>query len=105
MNRKDDRDTGGDADLILFVTSDSPRSLRARANLAKAVEEIAGNRLSVRHIDLLQDTTGVAEYGIFATPALIHVRAGGEPAVLYGDLSDDTQLRHFLSHIDRRVTG
>lgn len=102
MTRKSDRDTDADTDLILFVTGDSPRSLRARANLAKAVEEIADNRLSVQYIDLLQDTTAVADYGIFATPALIHVRASGETAVLYGDLSNGPELERFLTNLESR---
>ena len=105
MNGKNDRETGANTDLILFVTGDSPRSLRARANLATAVEDIADNRLTVRHIDLLQDTSGVAEYGIFATPALIHVRASGEPAVLYGDLSNGPELERFLANLQSRETA
>ncbi len=105
MNSGNDRDTGANTDLILFLTGNSPRSLRARANLAKAVEEKANGRLAVRHVDLLQDTGRVAEYGIFATPALIHVRESGEPAVLYGDLSNETQLRRFLADLGGRVTA
>lgn len=105
MNSGTDPDTGANTDLILFVTGDSPRSLRARANLAKSVKEIAHGRLSVRHIDLLQDMEGVSEYGIFATPALIHVRDNGEPAVLYGDLSNEPELQRFLANLDNGMTA
>lgn len=105
MNPGNDGDSGANTDLILFVTGDSPRSVRARANLVRALEEIGRERISVRHIDLLQDTDSINEYGIFATPALIHVRAGGETAVLYGDLSNETELRRFLSDFDGQVTA
>lgn len=105
MNPGDDRGTGADTDLILFVTGDSPRSLRARANLAKAVEEIASDRITVRHIDLLEDADGVSEYGIFATPALIHVRENGDSAVLYGDLSNEPELQRFLANLSGQVSA
>ncbi len=105
MNPEYDRDTGANTDLILFVTGDSPRSLRARANLSKALGEIASDRINLRHIDLLEDTEGVSEYGIFATPALIHVRENGEPAVLYGDLSNQPELRRFLVNLASPVSA
>ncbi len=105
MNPGNDRDTGSGTDLILFVTGDSPRSLRARANLAKAVEQTASDRITVRHVDLLEDTEGIIEYGIFATPALIHLRENGEPAVLYGDLSSEPELQRFLAKISDQVSA
>lgn len=105
MNPGNDGDTGANADLILFVTGDSPRSLRARANLANAVEQIASDRITVRHIDLLEDTEGITEYGIFATPALIHVRESGAPAVLYGDLSNKSELQRFLANLSDQVSA
>ena len=105
MNPGNDRDNGASADLILFVTGDSPRSLRARANLAKAVEDTASDPISVRHVDLLKDTEGITEYGIFATPALVHIQDGGERAVLYGDLSNEAELQRFLANLDGRLTA
>ena len=105
MNPGNDRASGASADLILFVTGDSPRSQRARANLANAVEENASNPITVRHVDLLKETEGIIEYGIFATPALVHVRDGGEPAVLYGDLSNEPELQRFLANMDGRLTA
>lgn len=105
MNPGNDRDSGAGAELILFVTGDSPRSLRARANLAKAVEETASDRITVRHVDLLKDTGSITEYGLFATPALIHVHDGEKPAVLYGDLSNEAELQRFLANLDGRLTA
>lgn len=105
MNPGNDRDTGANTELILFVTGDSPRSLRARANLAKALEEVASTRMTVRHVDLLADTEGISEYGIFATPALIYVRENGEPAVLYGDLSNEPELQRFLANLGSRLSA
>lgn len=105
MNSGIDPDTAAKTDLILFVTGNSPRSQRARANLSKALETITHGRLSVRHMDLLEDTDGITEYGLFATPALIHIRDNGEPAVLYGDLSSEPELQRFLANLDNRVTA
>ncbi len=105
MNPGNDRDAGAHTDLILFVTGDSPRSLRARANLATALEEIASARITVRQIDLLAETEGISEYGIFATPALIQHRENGERAVLYGDLSSKPELQRFLANLSGRVSA
>lgn len=105
MNPGNDRETGVSIDLILFVTGDSPRSLRARANLAKAVEQLASDCITIRHVDLLEDTEGITEYGIFATPALIHLRENGQPAVLYGDLSNEPELQRFLANLSGQVSA
>ena len=99
MSQSGDRETDRAADVTLFITGDSPRSLRARSNLATALERIADVDISVRYIDLLQEPDRISEYGIFATPALIRQRADGEPAVLYGDLSNGGKLQRFLADL------
>lgn len=105
MNPGNDQDTGANDDLFLCVTCDSPRSLRARANLAKALEEMAIDRITVRHIDLLEDTEAISQYGIFATPVLIRPRGSGGPAALYSDLSNETELQRFLANLRGQSTA
>lgn len=83
--------------LVLFVTGDAPRSRRARDNLARGLRA-AGCRADVVHeVDLIQAPSRAVQEGIFATPALLRRGDDGEPAVLYGDLSNDEQLRRFLA--------
>lgn len=100
MSRSTDRDTDQTAALILFVTGDSPRSTRARSNLATALERMGETGTTVHCIDLLEQPERISEYGIFATPALFKPRADAEPAILYGDLSDEGALKHFLADLD-----
>lgn len=105
MSQSGDQDAAMAADVILFVTGDSPRSIRARSNLASALQRIGDAKISVHHIDLLEQPERISEYGIFATPALIHARESGEAAVLYGDLSNELALQRFLSNLGRNVSA
>ncbi|MFW5969680.1 MAG: circadian clock KaiB family protein [Halofilum sp. (in: g-proteobacteria)] len=98
MNRPTDQQPDMDTDgLVLFVTGDSPRSRRARANLSRALERSGGDTVDVREIDLFADPTASARHAIFATPALMRVHGGEQTALLYGDLSDGTALERFLT--------
>lgn len=83
--------------LILFVTGDAPRSRRARTNLSRALADLGADTAGPDEIDLLAEPQKTTEYGVFATPALLHLTDNGEAAVLYGDLSDTPRLRQFLS--------
>jgi len=83
--------------LILFVTGDSPRSVRARANLAAALAAAGFKEDWPREIDLLQEPEQAIAYGMFATPALLRMSRGNAPSVLYGDLSDPASLVQFLA--------
>lgn len=100
MSQSDDRDNDQAADAILFVTGDSPRSVRARSNLATALGRMGGADITVCRIDLLEQPDRISEYGIFATPALVRRQGGGKPATLYGDLSNEGELRRFLADLD-----
>ena len=85
--------------LVLFVTGDAPRSRRARENLARALE-LDGFRPEVVHeVDLILMPSRAIDEGIFATPALLRRGGDGARAVLYGDLSDETQLHRFLADL------
>ncbi|MBK5929619.1 hypothetical protein CCR82_03475 [Halochromatium salexigens] len=83
--------------LKLFVTGDAPRSKRARANLAEALERIGLDPDAVPEIDLSADPVQTLTFGIFATPALLRTSEAGDTEVLYGDLSERRALERFLA--------
>jgi circadian clock protein KaiB len=83
--------------LILFVTGDAPRSLRARANLAETLKRLDIDPTALVEIDLTADPTQTLSYGIFATPALLRASESGRSEVLYGDLSERKTLERFLT--------
>jgi circadian clock protein KaiB len=93
------------AEVILFVTGDSPRSGRARSNLDTALQRLGVAGTSVHCIDLLTEPERINEYGIFATPALIRPRTDGDPSILYGDLSNEGELQRFLADLGGPVTA
>lgn len=89
---------GMSAELLLFVAGDAPRSRRARANLQRVLTAMGANApRGPREIDLLLEPLRALDYGVFATPALLHVPDGCPPSMaLYGDLSDEAALRRFI---------
>lgn len=86
----------GQACLTLFVTGDAPRSQRARANLANAMEALDIETTHMCEVDLLAAPERTFEQGILATPALRCEVAHGSPQILYGDLSERDRLEEFL---------
>lgn len=86
-----------DTRLLLFLAGDSPRSVRARANLRHALEQISVGW--PHEIDLLQEPDKALEYGVFATPALLYIGGDAEPAVIYGDMSDTQRLQTFINSL------
>lgn len=85
-----------DMRLILAVTDTSPRSNRARANLASFLEKHGPPNLEPEEIDLLKRPEKILELGVFASPALVHLSDSGEIDILYGDMSDTVALEDFL---------
>ena len=85
--------------LILFVTGDAPRTQRARANLAKMLEQIGRDDLAPYEIDLLQQPQEGLTYSVFATPSLLKTDDEQGGSLLYGDLSDENRLYRFLSDL------
>lgn len=83
--------------LLLFVTGEAPRSRRALLNLAAALDASGAGVAPAQEIDLLDAPQEAIHFGVFATPALMHIDASGNCRVLYGDLSDQDRLRDFLS--------
>ncbi len=85
--------------LTLLVTGGAPRSRRARANLASALETLGYASVKPLEIDLLAHPEQSVSYSIFATPALLRMDDSGAVSVLYGDLSDERKLLDFLRDI------
>ncbi|TVO62319.1 hypothetical protein FPL09_01005 [Spiribacter vilamensis] len=85
--------------LILFVTGNAPRTQRARANLARMLEEIGRDDLTPYEIDLLQQPQEGLTYSVFATPSLLKTDDEHGGSLLYGDLSDDDRLYRFLADL------
>lgn len=86
----------GETRLILAVTSASPRSNRARANLASFLEKHNDLDMVPEEMDLLSRPETILELGVFASPALVHQGRDGEIYILYGDMSDTSALEGFL---------
>lgn len=87
------------ARLVLLVTGDAPRSQRARVNLAAMLRASGRSDVRVDEVDLLEHPRTAATYGVFATPALLWATPHAAEQVLYGDLSDATALRRFLTGV------
>ncbi|MGM0915868.1 MAG: circadian clock KaiB family protein [Pseudomonadota bacterium] len=83
--------------LILFVTGEAPRSCRARRNLTAALDDSGPSIEPAEEVDLLREPQQAIHFGIFATPALMHIDESGKRRVLYGDLADEHRLKDFLS--------
>lgn len=74
--------------LRLYVAGQTPKSLRAFANLTKLCEEHLAGRYAIEVIDLLQNPQLAAGDQIVAIPTL--VRELPEPMrKIIGDLSDE----------------
>lgn len=100
MNAGSEHHQANGDELILFIAGDAPRSRRARANLAAALEQADRSAARLREIDVLREPVAAIDHGIFATPALVRPQDSGAPIVLYGDLSDTGSLSRFLDLIE-----
>jgi len=91
--------------LILFTTGDAPRSRRARLHLKRAMEAHGAPQIPVDEIDLLKNPAQTAEYGIYASPALMSVWDHDSRSVIYGDLSEEDKLHEFLAGLRDAAAG
>lgn len=89
------------ATLTLFVTGNAPRSRRARANLADALEALGYMPDCVQEVDVLAHPQVALEHGVFACPALMVGGPERGRSVMYGDLSETEKVRHFLRELER----
>ncbi|WP_018173992.1 MULTISPECIES: circadian clock KaiB family protein [unclassified Thioalkalivibrio] len=100
MNETRDRGENPIPVLTLFVTGSAPRSQRARANLARMLEQIGRTDLHPLEVDLLEEPQKGITQSVFATPSLLKTDANGEVSMLYGDLSEEVPLRQFLAELE-----
>lgn len=96
MNRSNQPVESSVPTLMLFVTGDAPRSVRAQANLAAALKKLGCESLTPLEIDLLEQPEQSVSYSVFATPALLRTKRDGKITTIYGDLSDESKLLDFL---------
>lgn len=87
--------------VILFIAGDAPRSRRARANLASALEAAGLQGCWPREVDVLREPAAAIRYGMFATPALLRTGEDNAGTVLYGDLSNTAKLSGFIADAGR----
>jgi CheY-like chemotaxis protein len=75
------------ADLVLYVSPDSPSSHRARRNLDKLLEQFPAERLVFQVVDLSSEPARAEDDKIVFTPTLLK-RRPDPPAWILGDLGD-----------------
>lgn len=77
--------------LRLYVAGQTPRSLRAVANVHKICAEQLGGRYRLEVIDLYQQPHLAQDEQIIAVPTLIK-RLPAPPRMVVGDMSDTDQV-------------
>lgn len=78
-------------DLILYVTGQSPKCVRAIENLRQACEEHLPGRYHIEIIDLLENPRLAADHQILAVPTVVR-RLPPPIRKIVGDLSDTERL-------------
>lgn len=77
--------------LVLYVAGQTPKSIKALANIRKYAEEHLKGEYSIEVIDLMKNPQLAAGDQIFAVPTL--VRKFPEPMrKIIGDLSDEAKV-------------
>jgi circadian clock protein KaiB len=74
-------------DLRLYVAGQSPRSLRAFANLKSLCEEHLADRYAIEIVDLIEQPSRARNDDILAIPTLVRRRPAPSRKII-GDLSD-----------------
>jgi circadian clock protein KaiB len=77
--------------LQLFVTGQTPRSLRALANLRRICDLRLPGRYEIRVVDVLERPQVAEEARVLATPTLIRLAPAPNRRVI-GDLSDERRV-------------
>lgn len=92
-------DNGGtQTELILVVYGESPRSMRARENLRKALDARRIDPRSIKTFDMMTEPQLVLELRTIAVPQLL-VGALQSERCLCGDLSDSERLDCWLDEM------
>jgi circadian clock protein KaiB len=81
----------GSWDLCLYVTGQSPNSIRAIENLRRACDEHVPGRYRIEVVDLLEDPRLAAQDQILAVPTVVR-RLPAPIRKIVGDLSDTDRL-------------
>ena len=86
-------DTGLDEfwDLRLYVTGQSPKSMRAIENLRRVCEEHLAGRYRIEIVDLLENPRRAADDQILAVPTVVR-KLPVPIRKIVGDLSDTDRL-------------
>ena len=93
--RDTERPAAAEVELVLYVSSDSPASLRARRHLESALSRFDPGRVRLEICDVAQDPArGEADHVVF-TPTLV-TRCGGVASWVLGDLGDGAMLMDLL---------
>jgi circadian clock protein KaiB len=83
--------SGEQWDLVLYVTGQSPKCLRAIENLRRACEKDLAGRYTIEIVDLLQNPRRAADDQILAVPTVVR-RLPAPIRKVVGDLSDHDRL-------------
>jgi circadian clock protein KaiB len=84
-------DSGEYWDLRLYVTGQSPKSVRAAENLKRACEEHLAGRYAIHVIDLLENPQLAADDQILAVPTVVR-KLPYPIRKIVGDLSDTDRV-------------
>jgi circadian clock protein KaiB len=77
--------------LRLYVAGQSPRSLRALANLSKLCEEHLAGRYEIEIVDLVAHPASASSDDILAIPTLVRIRPAPMRKII-GDLSNTERV-------------
>jgi len=82
--------------LRLFVAGQAPSSVKAQANLKRALATAVGTKVDVKVVDVLRDPMVALAQGILVTPTLL--RDSPQPTrMLVGSLDDAELLAELLN--------
>ena len=94
-SRPDESAPAAEVELVLYVSSGSPASLRARRHLESALARFEPGLVRLEVCDVAQDPArGEADHVVF-TPTLV-TRCGGVASWVLGDLGDGAMLMDLL---------
>jgi DNA-binding response OmpR family regulator len=88
--------TGALLDLVLYVSSRSPASLKARRRMDEVLAEFDAGRIRFEVCDLFQHAASAEKDRVVFTPTLVK-RSPAPKAWILGDLSTDDVVRDLLT--------
>ena len=100
-NKKRQAANGDMWELRLYVAGQTPKSLKAFANLNKICQEQLAGRYTIEVIDLLENPQLAAGHQIFAIPTLVRTM----PAPIKKIIGDLSNTERTLVGLDIRAAG